>query len=198
MSQWQEAKKTVLAAARKMSEKGLVIGTSGNISLRLPPVGKRQLLAITPTSRHYDLLDVGDIPIIDFDGKRVEGDLPSSVETPLHIGIYRARNNINAIIHTHSVFASAVAVATAVLVIYIPRLLLVIRVNLFKLSFPNSASALLIKNVFWHNVLILLYQAAPVCRQLYLLCSRTCSWDESSGKRPAATSNHNHYPAGVA
>ena len=111
MSQWREAKQTVLEAAREMSEKGLVVGTSGNISLRLPPAGKKQLLAITPTSRHYDTLDIDDIPIIDFDGQPVEGDLPPSVETPLHIGIYRARKNVNAVIHTHSVFASAVSVA---------------------------------------------------------------------------------------
>lgn len=111
MSQWQAARKTVLEAALKMSEKGLVVGTSGNISLRLPPQDGRQLMAITPTSRHYDTLKIDDIPIIDFDGKRAAGDLPPSVETPLHIGIYRARKDVNAIIHTHSVFASAAAVA---------------------------------------------------------------------------------------
>jgi L-fuculose-phosphate aldolase len=111
MSHWREARKTVLEAALKMSEKGLVVGTSGNISLRLSPRGERQLMAITPTSHHYDTLDIHDIPIIDFNGQMVEGSLPPSIETPLHIGIYRARKNINAIIHTHSVFASAVAVA---------------------------------------------------------------------------------------
>ena len=111
MSHWREAKKTVLEAALKMSEKGLVVGTSGNISLRLPNQGERQLIAITPTSRHYDTLRINDIPIIDFDGKSVAGSLPPSIETPLHIGIYRARKDVNAIIHTHSVFASAAAVA---------------------------------------------------------------------------------------
>jgi L-fuculose-phosphate aldolase len=111
MNQWREAKKIVLEAAREMAAKGLVVGTSGNISLRLPSAGEKQLLAITPTSRYYDSLGINDIPIIDFDGKQVEGDLAPSVETPLHIAIYRARKNINAIIHTHSVFASAAAVA---------------------------------------------------------------------------------------
>ncbi len=111
MNQWREARKTVFEAALKMSEKGLVVGTSGNISLRLPSQDKRQLMAITPTSRYYDTLNIDDIPIIDFDGQKVDGDLPPSIETPLHIGIYRARKNVNAIIHTHSVFASAVAVA---------------------------------------------------------------------------------------
>jgi len=111
MNQWQEARKTVIEAARRMSEKGLVAGTSGNISLRLPSDGKKQLMAITPTSRHYDTLKIDDIPIIDFNGKRVAGELPPSIETQMHIGIYRARKDVNAIIHTHSVFASAAAVA---------------------------------------------------------------------------------------
>jgi ribulose-5-phosphate 4-epimerase/fuculose-1-phosphate aldolase len=111
MGHWREAKKTVLEAALKIREKGLVVGTSGNISLRLPNQGKKQLMAITPTSCYYDTLRIDDIPIIDFDGKNVEGNLKPSIETPLHIGIYQARKDINAIIHTHSVFASAAAVA---------------------------------------------------------------------------------------
>jgi L-fuculose-phosphate aldolase len=111
MSQWHEEKKIVLEAARKMLEKGLVVGTSGNISLRLPPQGRRQLLAITPTSRHYDSMDIADIQIVDFNAETVEGSLRPSIETKLHIGIYRARKNVNAVIHTHSVYASAAAVA---------------------------------------------------------------------------------------
>jgi ribulose-5-phosphate 4-epimerase/fuculose-1-phosphate aldolase len=109
MGRWSEEKRTVLEAARQMLARGLVVGTSGNISLRLP--GQRPLLAITPSGRHYDLLDEDDIQIVDFHGKSVEGDLTPSMETRLHIGIYRARKNVNAIIHTHSVYASAAAVA---------------------------------------------------------------------------------------
>jgi L-fuculose-phosphate aldolase len=111
MSRWQEEKKIVLEAAQQMLEKGLVVGTAGNVSLRLPPEGKREILAITPSSRHYDLLSVDDIQIIDFESKSVEGELPPSIESILHIGIYQTRKNINAVIHTHSVFASAAAVA---------------------------------------------------------------------------------------
>jgi L-ribulose-5-phosphate 4-epimerase len=107
VSQWHEEKLIVLEAARKMLEKGLVVGTAGNISLRLPSEGEQQLLAITPSSRHYDSLTADDIQIIDFNATTVE----PSMETKLHIGIYQARKNINAVIHTHSVFASAVSVA---------------------------------------------------------------------------------------
>jgi L-ribulose-5-phosphate 4-epimerase len=109
MSRWQEEKIIVLEAAQKMADTGLVTGTSGNISLRLP--GKQQLLAITPSSRHYDTLTVNDIQVVDFRGNKIEGDLRPSIETMLHAGIYKARKDVNAVIHTHSVYASAAAVA---------------------------------------------------------------------------------------
>lgn len=109
--EWLEEKREVLAAARRILEKGLVTGTAGNVSRRLKPDGKRALLAITPSSRDCYSLAPDDIQILDFDSCKVEGDLPPSVETQLHIGIYRARKDVNAIVHTHSVFATAVAVA---------------------------------------------------------------------------------------
>ena len=111
MGEWHNEKKTVLEAARKMLQMGLVVGTAGNISLRLPPEEGPEIIAITPSGRPYDSLAVDDIQIVDFDGQTVEGNLRPSMETTLHIGIYRARKNINAIIHTHSVYASAVSVA---------------------------------------------------------------------------------------
>ena len=108
MSKWQEEKRNVLETALKMSACGMVVGTAGNISVRLP--GKRPLLAITPSSLPYDTLTPDDIQIVDFDGEKVEGELRPSMETMLHIGIYKARKDTNAIIHTHSVYASAVSV----------------------------------------------------------------------------------------
>jgi len=110
MGQWHEEKKVVLEAAQQLPEKGLVVGTAGNVSLRLPPEGERGLLAITPSAQPYDSLVVDDIQIVDFNGQTVEGILRPSVETMLHIGIYQSRKNVNAVIHTHSVFASAVSV----------------------------------------------------------------------------------------
>jgi L-ribulose-5-phosphate 4-epimerase len=111
MSRWQAEKTQVLETALKMAEKGLITGKTGNVSLRLPPEKGRALLAITPTRRPYDLLKVEDICVVDFEGKLVEGNFPPSVETGLHIGIYRARKKINAVMHTHSVFATTLAVA---------------------------------------------------------------------------------------
>ncbi len=111
MSKWQKEKESVLEAALKMSRQGLVVGKSGNVSLRLPPEGRRELLAITPSRKEYDLLSVDDIPVVDFGAEPVEGNLSPSIETMMHIGIYKARKNIRDVINTHSVFASVMAVA---------------------------------------------------------------------------------------
>jgi len=111
LTRWFEEKKEVLAAAKKMLEKGLVSGTSGNVSRRLEPEGGRSLLAITPSSREYDSLTADDIQILDFNLKKVEGELAPSVETLMHVAIYKARKDVNAIVHTHSVYATAAAAA---------------------------------------------------------------------------------------
>ncbi len=111
MSKWYSEKKAVLEAAQQMAQKGLVVGTSGNVSMRLKEPGGRDLVAITPSTRYYDLLHVDDIIVIDFNGERIEGEFDASIEKMLHIGVYQARQKMNAIIHTHSVFASAFSVA---------------------------------------------------------------------------------------
>jgi L-ribulose-5-phosphate 4-epimerase len=111
MSRWLEARQMIVETSCRMLDKGLVVGTAGNLSVRLPPEGNRQLLAITPASRPYHSLRPDDIQVLDFEAQTVEGSLAPSTETGLHIGIYRAREDINAIIHTHSIYASAVSVA---------------------------------------------------------------------------------------
>ena len=110
MSQWQREKEQVLKIARQMLVEGLVVGTAGNVSLRLPPYEGREILAITPHHIYYDLMTPDDIVIIDYEGGPLEGEIPSA-EAMLHISIYQARSKVNAVIHTHSVFASALAVA---------------------------------------------------------------------------------------
>jgi L-fuculose-phosphate aldolase len=110
MSKWDEAKRQVLETARQMVREGLVAGTSGNVSLRLPLENGRELLAITPTSLYYDAISADDIPVIDFEARPIEGGLPPSSEANLHIGVYRSRPGVNAVIHSHPVYASAISV----------------------------------------------------------------------------------------
>lgn len=111
MSMWQVQKMEVLDIARQMGDKGLVVGTSGNVSQRFREPGGRELVAITPSGRHYDTMKADDIVLVDMEGQRVEGELAPSIETMLHLGIYRARKKVSAIVHTHAVYGSMVAVA---------------------------------------------------------------------------------------
>jgi L-fuculose-phosphate aldolase len=110
MSAWNSEKKVVLDAAKRMAEKGLVVGTSGNISTRFKEPGGRDLVAITPNNLFYDVMGMDDIGIVDLEGERVEGELTTSIETMLHIGIYKARAKVNAVIHTHPIFSSIFSV----------------------------------------------------------------------------------------
>jgi len=107
MASWLEERKRVLETARLLEEKGLVVGTSGNVSLRL----KGELLAITPHGRYYDELSPEDIVVIDFEAENVEGELPPSAESLLHIAIYKNRPDVGAVIHAHPPLAGALAVA---------------------------------------------------------------------------------------
>jgi L-fuculose-phosphate aldolase len=108
---WHVEKALVLATALKLVEKGLVLGKAGNVSQRLSGPGGNDLLVITPTSRYYDSLMEDDMPVVDLDGRVVEGSLAPSSELKLHVAVYRARRDVGAVVHTHSVHASALAIA---------------------------------------------------------------------------------------
>jgi L-fuculose-phosphate aldolase len=108
---WEAEKKAVIEAAQEMAKKGLVVGAAGNVSLRLKDPGGRELLAITPSGCRYESLEVDDVVIVDFEGQRVEGKLKASIETVMHIDVYKARKKVNAIVHAHPVFCSVIAVA---------------------------------------------------------------------------------------
>jgi len=51
-----------------------------------------------------------NIVLVDLEGQRVEGELAPSIETILHVGIYKARKKICAVVHAHAVFGSTIAV----------------------------------------------------------------------------------------
>ena len=107
---WETEKKLVLDTARQMVEKGLVVGTMGNVSMRLQSPGEKEaLMAITPSGCHYDSLETDDIVIVNSAGELVEGDKMPSIETMLHKGIYEARKSVHAIVHYHPIFCCVVS-----------------------------------------------------------------------------------------
>jgi L-fuculose-phosphate aldolase len=107
---WEAQRTQVLQTARRMRETGFVVGTAGNVSQRFREPGGRELVAITPSGRHYDTMTSEDIVVLDMQGQRAAGELAPSIEAMMHLAIYRARRNICAVVHTHAVHASIVAV----------------------------------------------------------------------------------------
>ncbi|MFW9848916.1 MAG: class II aldolase/adducin family protein [Candidatus Thorarchaeota archaeon] len=103
-----EARTIVRNAGIKLIENGLVGGTWGNISCRIDEVH----MAITPSGMSYEILTPEDIAIVDFSTNDIswEGRHKPSAEMKLHVAIYKERKNIGAVIHSHSLNASTVAV----------------------------------------------------------------------------------------
>lgn len=99
-----ELRQQVATTALSLLTTRLVVNTSGNVSIR---IGEE--IIITPSGKDYDCLTAQDICVITMDGDWVDGELLPSSETPLHIAIYRSDPEIKAIVHTHSVHATAVS-----------------------------------------------------------------------------------------
>lgn len=97
----------VARAARRLAASGLNVGTAGNVSARLG----RGLVAITPSAMAYVAMAADDVVVVDTDGRVVNGRRGPSSELPMHLAIYEARPDVGAVVHTHSVFATAFAAA---------------------------------------------------------------------------------------
>lgn len=100
-------RKTIIEHCLAMNASGLNRGTAGNISVR-----RGAAMLITPSGVPYEALEPGDIALmpLDRDGEW-DGPLPPSSEWRFHLDILRARPEIGAIVHTHSPFATVLAVA---------------------------------------------------------------------------------------
>ncbi len=97
---------SIIHYANRLPIDQLVTGTSGNISCLL---SSRTHLAITPTGVEYGELTEDKISIVSLDGHHDGGFLPSS-ETPMHLEIFRNRPEVQAVVHTHSMYATTFSV----------------------------------------------------------------------------------------
>lgn len=93
----------LVGTARRTVSDGLVVGTSGNVSVR---VGDTVL--VTPSGVPYDRLTPDDVTGVDLDGRQVLGTLVPTSELPMHLAVYRA-TDARAVVHTHAVHATAVS-----------------------------------------------------------------------------------------
>jgi len=94
----------IIAACRQMNSSGINQGTSGNISARW-----KDGLLITPSGVPYDELAAEDMVFMNFDGT-YEGDIVPSSEWRFHLDIIKSRKEVNAVVHAHPTYCTALAI----------------------------------------------------------------------------------------
>jgi L-fuculose-phosphate aldolase len=99
-------RKAVVEMSKLLSKKALMAGSWGNVSARID----KDSYAITPSGHSYDTLTPDDIIIVNSDGVKMTGNSYPSMETKLHVAIYKHFPEAGAVIHTHSIYASTLAV----------------------------------------------------------------------------------------
>ena len=142
VDQWSQQRRQLTAATREMYRRGLVGAYSGNTSLRLSGVGDEGLLLVTPTHHPYYRLQPEELVAINLDGEPVgSGGMRPSSETRVHLEIYRNRADVQAIVHTHSIYASVAAVVGRDIPPLIDEMLLTIGgpVKVSKYAFPGTS-----------------------------------------------------------
>ncbi|MFF4357427.1 class II aldolase/adducin family protein [Streptomyces sp. NPDC001604] len=93
----------VADACRRLGAEGLLIGTAGNVSVRV-----EEQVAITATGAVLAELTADQVTVVDLDGKIMAGTLEPTSELDLHLGVYR-RYGTGAVVHTHAPMATALS-----------------------------------------------------------------------------------------
>ena len=99
----KKIKQKLVVSAKKLEKLGLNIGSEGNISIK-----RNDTIFITPSGVHSDQLDDEGIAIVDIKGNLKNKKKPSS-EILMHLYLYRARPEINSIVHCHSTWATVLS-----------------------------------------------------------------------------------------
>lgn len=100
-SPMEQEREAVAAAGRRLAAGGLVVGTSGNLSVR---TGEQ--VAVSPTGAVLAELEAADVAVVGLDGAHHDGPFAATSELGLHLGIY-ARYRSGAVVHTHAPVATA-------------------------------------------------------------------------------------------
>lgn len=101
-----DKRKQLVEFGKKLVTADLTSGTGGNLSIYDRESG---YVAVTPSGMDYFDIEPEDIVVTDINGKKIDGDRKPTSELSFHLAIYKHRDDINAIVHTHSSFATTVA-----------------------------------------------------------------------------------------
>src|SRR5437879_6084563 len=103
----RKLKEEICEIGRRLYNKGFAAANDGNITIRL---NEREVLC-TPTMVSKGFMKPEDICKVDYEGKQLAGTKRRTSEVLLHLAVYKARSDVNAVVHCHPPHATAFAVA---------------------------------------------------------------------------------------
>jgi ribulose-5-phosphate 4-epimerase/fuculose-1-phosphate aldolase len=146
----------IVKAGRELHDHGLVRGTSGNISAKIP---RTDTFLIKPSGRRMENLKPEELVLVDLKGNKIRGETNVSVETPIHASIYKGRKDVQAVVHTHAPTATAFGIAkTEILPLQIELFMLLpngVPVIPFKASGSKALADAVQKKVVDHDAVVL-------------------------------------------
>ena len=109
---WEQQRQQLLETMQRLDRLGMVSGSSGNASIKLPTTEDQvQLYLVTPAGISYDEITANQMVLVNHELEKVDNtSLTPSSESLLHTAVYDRRPDVSAIIHTHSIYATVQAV----------------------------------------------------------------------------------------
>ena len=102
-----DVRREIVRVCRRMYERGLIAGPDGNVSVRIT----YDHVLVTPRGFSKANVEENDLVLVNLDGARIGGRHEASSELAMHLAAYRAREDVNAVVHAHPPVATAFAVA---------------------------------------------------------------------------------------
>ncbi len=110
-----ELRRDIVLICRRLSERGYIAASDGNVSVRLRrpggPGGPGEKILITPSGLHKGFIREDDIVLCDLAGRVVRGRRKPSSEMLMHLKAYELRDDIGAVVHAHPPLATAFTIA---------------------------------------------------------------------------------------
>ncbi|MBX3037869.1 MAG: class II aldolase/adducin family protein [Anaerolineales bacterium] len=102
----EKLKEELVELHLELPKNNLVVWTGGNVSTRDSQTG---FIVIKASGIRYEEMRPHHMVVVDIDGKVIEGDYKPSSDVYSHLYIYKHREDVNGVVHTHSVYATAFA-----------------------------------------------------------------------------------------
>jgi D-3-phosphoglycerate dehydrogenase len=111
LSSYKTESNEILNICKTMVKKGYIVGTAGNVSIRIKLPNGEDGFLLTPSTVPYDDMTVDDMVLIDKNLNVIVGIRNPTSEKHLHVNILQSRRDVNAVIHSHAPYSTILSIA---------------------------------------------------------------------------------------